>query len=212
METPWVSVIMGSTSDWDTMRNAADTLEELGVPHEVRVLSAHRTLDALLEYLEDAEQRGMAVVIAAAGGAAHLAGVIAARTVRPVLGVPMQSASLQGLDSLLSMVQICKENVRSTDYVSRYGGDEFAVILPDASLKNAKKRAKVICKKIASTKFNLDEIERGLRLSFSVSVGVSCHGAGDTPASLTERADQALYVSKRKGKNQVASEDEIEKA
>jgi 5-(carboxyamino)imidazole ribonucleotide mutase len=106
MATPWVSVIMGSTSDWDTMRNAADTLEELGVPHEVRVLSAHRTLDALLEYLEDAEQRGMAVVIAAAGGAAHLAGVIAARTVRPVLGVPMQSASLQGLDSLLSMVQM----------------------------------------------------------------------------------------------------------
>jgi 5-(carboxyamino)imidazole ribonucleotide mutase len=106
MQRPWVAVIMGSKSDWETMRHTVATLEELGVPSEARVLSAHRTLDALLEYLRDAEERGMAVVIAAAGGAAHLAGVVAARTVLPVLGVPMPSASLNGLDSLLSMVQM----------------------------------------------------------------------------------------------------------
>jgi 5-(carboxyamino)imidazole ribonucleotide mutase len=103
---PLVGVIMGSKSDWETMQQAAQTLESLGVPYEVRVLSAHRTPDALLEYAASAEQRGLEVIIAAAGGAAHLAGVTAAKTVLPVLGVPMVSASLQGLDSLLSTVQM----------------------------------------------------------------------------------------------------------
>lgn len=101
-----VGIIMGSKSDWETMSNAAATLETLGVPFEVRVLSAHRTPDQLFEYVESAEQRGLEVIIAAAGGAAHLAGVAAAKTLLPVLGVPMESKSLKGLDSLLSMVQM----------------------------------------------------------------------------------------------------------
>jgi 5-(carboxyamino)imidazole ribonucleotide mutase len=103
---PLVGIIMGSKSDWETMEHAARTLEELGVPHEVRVLSAHRTPDQLFEYASAAEERGLEVIIAAAGGAAHLAGVTAAKTILPVLGVPMESASLKGLDSLLSTVQM----------------------------------------------------------------------------------------------------------
>ena len=98
---PLVSVLMGSRSDWDTMANAVATLEKLNVPCEARVLSAHRTPDQLFAYLAEAEARGVEVFIAAAGGAAHLAGVVAAKTLFPVLGVPMESP-LQGLDSLLS--------------------------------------------------------------------------------------------------------------
>jgi 5-(carboxyamino)imidazole ribonucleotide mutase len=103
---PLVGVIMGSKSDWETMSHCADTLTKLNVPHEVRVISAHRTPDALFEYASTAEKRGLEVIIAAAGGAAHLAGVTAAKTALPVLGVPMQSAALNGMDSLLSMVQM----------------------------------------------------------------------------------------------------------
>jgi len=103
---PLVGLIMGSKSDWETMSNAAQTLETLAVPFEVRVLSAHRTPDQLFEYVETAEARGIEVIVAAAGGAAHLAGVAAAKTLLPVLGVPMESKSLKGLDSLLSMVQM----------------------------------------------------------------------------------------------------------
>jgi 5-(carboxyamino)imidazole ribonucleotide mutase len=103
---PLVGIIMGSKSDWETMEHSVKTLEELGVPHEVRVLSAHRTPDHLFEYASTAEERGLEVIIAAAGGAAHLAGVTAAKTILPVLGVPMESASLKGLDSLLSTVQM----------------------------------------------------------------------------------------------------------
>ena len=101
-----VGVIMGSASDWETMEHTAKTLEELGVPFETRVISAHRTPDVLFEYAAAAEQRGMQVIIAAAGGAAHLAGVTAAKTLLPVLGVPMESQALKGLDSLLSIVQM----------------------------------------------------------------------------------------------------------
>src|SRR5438128_3853892 len=101
-----VGIIMGSKSDWETMSYAAQTLETLGVPFDVRVLSAHRTPDQLFEYVESAEPRGIEVIIAAAGGAAHLAGVAAAKTLLPVLGVPMESKALKGLDSLLSMVQM----------------------------------------------------------------------------------------------------------
>ena len=103
---PLVGLIMGSKSDWETMSNAAQTLETLAVPFEVRVLSAHRTPDQLFQYVETAESRGIEVIVAAAGGAAHLAGVAAAKTLLPVLGVPMESKSLKGLDSLLSMVQM----------------------------------------------------------------------------------------------------------
>lgn len=103
---PLVGVIMGSKSDWETMANAAQTLEKLCVPFEVRVTSAHRTPKQTAEYAESAEGRGLKVIIAAAGGAAHLAGVVAAYTTLPVLGVPMESKSLHGMDSLLSMVQM----------------------------------------------------------------------------------------------------------
>lgn len=103
---PLVGVIMGSKSDWETMVHTTETLEKLGVPCEVRVVSAHRTPDQLFEYVESAERRGLEVIIAAAGGAAHLAGVTAAKTVLPVLGVPMESKALKGLDSLLSIVQM----------------------------------------------------------------------------------------------------------
>jgi 5-(carboxyamino)imidazole ribonucleotide mutase len=103
---PLVGVIMGSKSDWDTMSHAAETLESLGIAHEVRVLSAHRTPDQLLEYASSAEGRGLRVIIAGAGGAAHLAGVTAAKTTLPVLGVPIESKALHGLDSLLSIVQM----------------------------------------------------------------------------------------------------------
>jgi 5-(carboxyamino)imidazole ribonucleotide mutase len=103
---PLVAVLMGSRSDWETMSHTVDVLERLEIPHEVRALSAHRTPDALTEYVADVEARGARVFVAAAGGAAHLAGVVAAKTAKPVLGVPMQSASLGGLDSLLSMVQM----------------------------------------------------------------------------------------------------------
>jgi 5-(carboxyamino)imidazole ribonucleotide mutase len=100
-----VAIIMGSKSDWETMRNAVETLDQLGVPNEAHVLSAHRTPDATAEFARNAAQRGIKVIIAAAGGAAHLAGVLAAYTWLPVLGVPIQSA-LSGLDSLLSMAQM----------------------------------------------------------------------------------------------------------
>jgi 5-(carboxyamino)imidazole ribonucleotide mutase len=101
-----VAVVMGSKSDWETMRHAAETLEQFGVAHECRALSAHRSPKQLEEFIREAERCGAEVFIAAAGGAAHLAGVVAAQTVRPVLGVPMESKSLGGLDSLLSMVQM----------------------------------------------------------------------------------------------------------
>jgi 5-(carboxyamino)imidazole ribonucleotide mutase len=102
---PLVAVIMGSKSDWETMRHAVETLDDLGVPNEARVLSAHRTPDATTEFARNAAARGLRVIIAGAGGAAHLAGVIAAHTWLPVLGVPIQS-KLQGLDSLLSTAQM----------------------------------------------------------------------------------------------------------
>jgi 5-(carboxyamino)imidazole ribonucleotide mutase len=105
-ERPLVAVIMGSKSDWDVMRHASDTLKKFGVAHECRVLSAHRTPAETAEYVGAAESRGIEVIIAAAGGAAHLAGVCAAHTLAPVLGVPMESASLKGMDSLLSTVQM----------------------------------------------------------------------------------------------------------
>ncbi|MCK9619557.1 MAG: 5-(carboxyamino)imidazole ribonucleotide mutase [Methylobacter sp.] len=104
--TALVGIIMGSTSDWETMRFAAETLEKLGIPHEVEVVSAHRTPDKLFHYAETAETKGLEVIIAGAGGAAHLPGMTAAKTAVPVLGVPVQSKALNGMDSLLSIVQM----------------------------------------------------------------------------------------------------------
>jgi 5-(carboxyamino)imidazole ribonucleotide mutase len=105
-QAPLVGIIMGSQSDWDTMKNAADILHQFDIPHEARVMSAHRTPDVVLEYAASAEARGLKAIIAGAGGAAHLAGVVASKTTLPILGVPIQSKSLQGLDSLLSIVQM----------------------------------------------------------------------------------------------------------
>ena len=101
-----VGVIMGSQSDWETMRHAAEVLDALDVPHEVRVVSAHRTPDQMFEYAESAAERGLKVIIAGAGGAAHLPGMVASKTTLPVLGVPVQSRALNGMDSLLSIAQM----------------------------------------------------------------------------------------------------------
>lgn len=103
---PRVGVIMGSKSDWETMQHAVETLEKLGVPHEAEVVSAHRTPDKLFSYAASAAERGLEVIIAGAGGAAHLPGMVAAKTPVPVLGVPVQSRALNGMDSLLSIVQM----------------------------------------------------------------------------------------------------------
>lgn len=103
---PYVSVIMGSTSDWETMRHACEILEELEVTYEKKVVSAHRTPDLMFSYAEEAKERGIKVIIAGAGGAAHLPGMVASKTTLPVIGVPVQSKALNGLDSLLSIVQM----------------------------------------------------------------------------------------------------------
>ena len=104
--SPLVGVIMGSKSDWETMRHAVETLDALGVPNETKVVSAHRTPDLLFEYASSAQSRGLKVIIAGAGGAAHLPGMVSAKTILPVLGVPVESKALQGIDSLLSIVQM----------------------------------------------------------------------------------------------------------
>lgn len=104
--TALVGIIMGSVSDWETMQYAAETLERLGIPHEVEIVSAHRTPDKLFAYAEAAESKGLEVIIAGAGGAAHLPGMTAAKTIVPVLGVPIQSKALNGMDSLLSIAQM----------------------------------------------------------------------------------------------------------
>lgn len=103
---PLLGVIMGSTSDWETMKHACGILDELGIPFEKKVVSAHRTPDLMFEYAEKARERGLKVIIAGAGGAAHLPGMVAAKTTLPVIGVPVQSKALNGLDSLLSIVQM----------------------------------------------------------------------------------------------------------
>jgi 5-(carboxyamino)imidazole ribonucleotide mutase len=125
---PLVLVIMGSKSDWETMRHAAETLNRFGVPHECRVLSAHRAPVALSEYVTGAERRGVEAIIAGAGGAAHLAGVIAAQTLVPVLGVPMESPALKGMDSLLSTVQMPAGIPVGTLAIGRAGATNAALL------------------------------------------------------------------------------------
>jgi 5-(carboxyamino)imidazole ribonucleotide mutase len=107
-DSPLVGIIMGSKSDYETLAPAADILKELGVPHEVKIVSAHRTPDWMFQYAENAESRGLEVIIAGAGGAAHLPGMVAAKTTLPVLGVPVPATMLNGIDSLLSIVQMPK--------------------------------------------------------------------------------------------------------
>lgn len=143
MSSPLVAILMGSKSDWETMAKTSSMLDELGVEHECRVLSAHRTPDELFAYVADAEKRGVQVFIAAAGGAAHLAGVIAAKTLLPVLAVPMQSKSLQGLDSLLSMVQMPAGIPVATFAIGEAGATNAAIFatqllaLKDSSCREA---------------------------------------------------------------------------
>src|SRR5687767_15505031 len=111
-EQPWVGVILGSQSDSEHVRPAIELLIELAIPHETRIVSAHRTPDWMFEYASTAEERGLEVIIAAAGGAAHLPGMIAAKTILPVLGVPIPATALNGLDALLSIVQIDRKSTR----------------------------------------------------------------------------------------------------
>jgi 5-(carboxyamino)imidazole ribonucleotide mutase len=125
---PLVGVIMGSRSDWETLRHAAETLDALGVPYEVRVVSAHRTPDLLFEYASSAEGRGLEVLIAGAGGAAHLPGMAAAKTALPVLGVPVESKALHGLDSLLSIVQMPAGIPVATLAIGRAGAVNAALL------------------------------------------------------------------------------------
>jgi len=123
-----VGIVMGSTSDWDTMRHAAETLDSLAIPCEAEVVSAHRTPDKLFQYAEQAAGRGLEVIIAGAGGAAHLPGMTAAKTVLPVLGVPVQSRALQGLDSLLSIVQMPAGVPVATLAIGRAGAVNAALL------------------------------------------------------------------------------------
>jgi 5-(carboxyamino)imidazole ribonucleotide mutase len=123
-----VAVIMGSTSDWETMQHSAETLKQLGIPYEVRVVSAHRTPDLLFDYAASAEQRGLEVIIAGAGGAAHLPGMTAAKTSLPVLGVPVESKTLKGMDSLLSIVQMPAGIPVATLAIGRAGAVNAALL------------------------------------------------------------------------------------
>lgn len=127
-EKPLVAVIMGSRSDMETMRHAVDILEQLKVPHEVRIVSAHRTPDLMFQFAASAQERGIEVLIAGAGGAAHLPGMTAAKTVLPVIGVPVQSAALNGLDSLLSIVQMPQGIPVATVAIGRAGAANAALL------------------------------------------------------------------------------------
>ena len=125
---PLVGIIMGSRSDWETMSHTARTLEEMGVPHEVRVVSAHRTPDLLFEYASSASARGLEVIIAGAGGSAHLPGMCAAKTTLPVLGVPVESKALHGVDSLLSIMQMPAGIPVATLAIGRAGAINAALL------------------------------------------------------------------------------------
>jgi 5-(carboxyamino)imidazole ribonucleotide mutase len=135
-ESPRVGVIMGSRTDWETMRLAADILSEFSVDHECRIVSAHRTPELLAQYAREAEKRGLQVIIAGAGGAAHLPGMVAAHTLLPVIGVPVQSKALKGLDSLLSIVQMPAGVPVATVAIGEAGGRN-AGLLAIAMLANA---------------------------------------------------------------------------
>lgn len=127
-DTPLVGVIMGSRSDWETMSNAVDALKALGVPYETRVVSAHRTPDLMFDYAATAADRGLEVIIAGAGGAAHLPGMVSSKTTLPVLGVPVQSRALNGLDSLLSIVQMPAGIAVGTLAIGRAGAINAALL------------------------------------------------------------------------------------
>ena len=137
-KSPLVAIIMGSTSDWETMKHASETLEKFGVAHECRVVSAHRTPDLLFEFAKAAESRGLEVIIAGAGGAAHLPGMCASQSLLPVLGVPVQSKALSGMDSLLSIVQMPAGVPVGTLAIGAAGATN-AALLAIAILSNSRK-------------------------------------------------------------------------
>ena len=154
-----VGVIMGSTSDWETMRHAHEILETFGVPHECKVVSAHRTPKLTAEYAESAEERGIEVIIAGAGGAAHLPGMTAAETLLPVLGVPVQSRALNGLDSLLSIVQMPGGVPVGTLSIGRSGAKNAALLaISILGAKYPEYRAKLRAYRAAQTEKVLGDI------------------------------------------------------
>jgi len=151
-ELPLVGVIMGSRSDWETLRHTAETLEKLGIPHETRVVSAHRTPERLFDYARQAAGRGLRVVIAGAGGAAHLPGMAASMTHLPVLGVPVQSAALAGVDSLLSIVQMPAGVPVGTLAIGRAGAVNAALLAASIlALQDAALAARLIAWRAAQT-------------------------------------------------------------
>ena len=142
MKKPIVGVVMGSNSDWKVMSQACEVLKEFGVPHEAKVVSAHRTPDAMFEYAETAAERGIQVIIAGAGGAAHLPGMIASKTIVPVLGVPVTSRALKGLDSLLSIAQMPKGIPVATFAIGEPGAANAGLFAVSMLANNDEKYAK----------------------------------------------------------------------
>jgi 5-(carboxyamino)imidazole ribonucleotide mutase len=152
MSEPLVGVIMGSRSDWDTMRHVTETLEELGVPFEQRVVSAHRTPDLLFEYASTAAERGLKVIVAGAGGAAHLPGMTASKTHLPVLGVPVESKALKGMDSLLSIVQMPAGVPVGTLAIGRSGAVNAALLAASiVALHDEDVRERLVAFRLAQT-------------------------------------------------------------
>ena len=142
MKKPVVGVVMGSNSDWKVMSQACEVLKEFGVPHEAKVVSAHRTPDAMFEYAETAAERGIQVIIAGAGGAAHLPGMLASKTIVPVLGVPVTSRALKGLDSLLSIAQMPKGIPVATFAIGESGAANAGLFAVSMLANNDEKYAK----------------------------------------------------------------------
>ena len=147
MSKPLVSIIMGSKSDLDTMQHAAEVLEELNIPYEMKIISAHRTPNLMFEYAENANQRGIKVIIAGAGGAAHLPGMTASKTILPVIGVPVKSSSLNGIDSLLSIVQMPKGVPVATVAIGASGSANAGLLSAQILALNDNKLQKSLSKK-----------------------------------------------------------------
>ena len=147
MSKPLVSIIMGSKSDLDTMQHAAEVLEELNIPYEMKIISAHRTPNLMFEYAENANQRGIKVIIAGAGGAAHLPGMTASKTILPVIGVPVKSSSLNGIDSLLSIVQMPKGVPVATVAIGASGSANAGLLATQILALNDNELQKALVKK-----------------------------------------------------------------
>ena len=157
MTNPFIAIIMGSKSDWETMEHSAKTLDELNIPYEVKIVSAHRTPDLLFQFAESAHERGIEVIIAGAGGAAHLPGMTAAKTHLPVLGVPVQSKALNGMDSLLSIVQMPAGIPVGTLAIGRAGAVNAALLAASiVANKHSEYLAALLAYRAAQTQSVLD--------------------------------------------------------